>query len=263
MAMNGKQAVVIGGATGIGSGIVRALVARGAKVHLCDIDMAGAEALAADLPAGTVALHQVNVTDPASLAAAEAAARAGGAIDFVFVNAGAIVVKPLLDTTIAEWKWLFDINIFGTVMAIQAFLPGLLAQDSRSRLIITSSSAAINASPFPGLTAYAASKSAQLGLCAGLFPELEGTNVDLSVIFPGPVSSSIVAKSEVARSGSIRFTGEARGEPGAILPPLAGERIVAAVERGQRYIATHPSKATRGHETRALQDEIMEQFFED
>ena len=143
MEFEGQSAVVIGGATGIGSGICRAVAARGARVHLCDIDLEGAEKLAADVGEGRIAVHPADVTRVETLIAAEAAIRADGPISLVFVNAGAIALKPILESTPADWQWLFEINLFGTVKAIQAFLPGLLTQEVRSRLVVNSSVAAL------------------------------------------------------------------------------------------------------------------------
>ena len=258
MEFEGQSAVVIGGATGIGSGICRALAARGARVHLCDIDPEGAEKLAADVGEGRIAVHPCDVTRVESLIAAEAAIRADGPVSLVFVNAGAIALKPILESTPADWQWLFEINLFGTVKAIQAFLPGLLAQEVRSRLVVTSSVAALRTPPMSGQTMYMASKTAQLGLCNGLRTELEGTKVDLSVIFPGAVRSAIRAKSETRRPGTIQITPPANvSSTGYIEPEVAGERIIQEVIAGQPFITTHPGE---GQLVRAMQDRIMRAF---
>jgi NAD(P)-dependent dehydrogenase (short-subunit alcohol dehydrogenase family) len=260
MELEGQIAVVIGGATGIGSGLCRALAARGARVHLCDIDLEGAEKLVADVGDGRIAVHPCDVTHVESLVAAEVAIRVEGPVSFVFVNAGAIALKPILESTAEDWRWLFEINLFGTVKAIQAFLPGLLAQEVRSRLVVTSSIAALRTPEMPGQTMYMASKTAQLGLCNGLRTELEGTKVDLSVVFPGAVRTAIRAKSESRRPGTIRITPPANvSSTGYIEPEVAGERIVRAVIAGQPFITTHPGE---GKLVRAMQDRIMGAFEE-
>lgn len=258
MIISGRNAVVIGGATGIGSGICRALVARGARVHLCDIDAEGAEALAGELGTDHVTVHRCDVTDPASLAAARETIAAAGDIALVFVNAGAIVMKPLVDAAPADWAWLLGINVIGTANAVQAFLPGLLAQEDRSRLVVTSSVAALRAPRVEGQTLYMASKAAQLGLCNGLRAELEGTNVDLSVLFPGAVISRLRAKSEELRPGSLQVAMAPPGSrPGYLEPAEAGERILRGIERGQDFITTHPDERDK---VRAFQDAVIAAF---
>ena len=90
MNVEGLRAVVIGGSTGIGSGICRVLAHRGAKVALCDIDLEGANTVSRECQAGVVTTHYCDITSLDSLAATEASIRAGGDIDLLFVNAGAI-----------------------------------------------------------------------------------------------------------------------------------------------------------------------------
>ena len=130
-----KRAVVVGGATGIGSGICRVLAARGYRVDLCDIDEEGAHALTTELSEADIAFHRVDVTDSATIMAAERAIRADGQpCDLLFANAGAITLKPFIDATDDDWSWLFSINFFGCVKTIRSFLPGLLTQQSPSRI---------------------------------------------------------------------------------------------------------------------------------
>jgi len=90
MNVEGLRAVVIGGSTGIGSGIGRVLAHRGARVALCDIDLEGADTVSRECQAGVVTTHYCDITSLDSLAAAEASIRAGGDIDLLFVIAGAI-----------------------------------------------------------------------------------------------------------------------------------------------------------------------------
>lgn len=259
MNRKGQRAVVIGGATGIGAGICRALAQRGAHVHLCDIDEEGAATLAGELGAGAVSVHRCDVTDPENLAETETAIRRQGEpISLLFVNAGAIALRPLVETTPADWQWLFNINVFGTANAIRAFLPGMLAQPERSRIAVTSSVASLRTPPMPGQTMYMASKAAQLGLCNGLRTELDGTGVDLSVIFPGAVRSSLRAKSEAERPGTIQVTVPSNvSSTGYIEPEEAGERILTAIDKGRPFITTHPGERDL---VRAMQDRILTAF---
>jgi len=255
-----KRAVVVGGATGIGSGICRVLAARGYRIELCDIDENGAKALAAELAGARIAVHRVDVSDETTIAAAEHAIRADGPpIDLLFANAGAITLKKFVETTDDDWNWLFSINLFGCVKTVRSFLPGLLAQDAPSRICVTSSVAALRTPPMRGQTMYMASKSAQLGFCNGLRAELEGTDVGLSVIVPGPVQSQLRNKSETTRPGSVKIdisAGLATG-PALMSPEQAAERIMDGVDLGRQYIATHPGDKRL---VRAMQDLVLEAF---
>lgn len=259
MATGGKLAVVIGGATGIGAGICHALARRGYRIALCDIDSEGALALSRQLPPGRIFVHEVDVTKPSSLDAANRAIRAGGAsIDLVFANAGSISLKPFLETDEADWKWLFSINLLGTVNTVKAFLPGLLAQSAQSRICVTSSVAALRTPAMVGQTMYMATKSAQLGFANGLRTELEGTKVALSVIFPGPVKTALRQKSEARRPGAVKVeVPTAAAGPGMISPEEAGERIVSGVEESRDFIGTHPGERAL---VREMQDRVIAAF---
>jgi NAD(P)-dependent dehydrogenase (short-subunit alcohol dehydrogenase family) len=255
-----KRAVVVGGATGIGSGICRVLAARGYRVDLCDIDEEGAHALTTELSEADIAFHRVDVTDAATIMAAERAIRADGQpCDLLFANAGAITLKPFIDATDDDWSWLFSINFFGCVKTIRSFLPGLLTQQSPSRICVTSSVAALRTPPMLGQTLYMASKSSQIGFCNGLRVELEGTNVGLSVIVPGPVQSKLRDKSEITRPGAVKIdisAGLSTG-PAFISPEDAAERIMEGVALGRPYIATHPGDKPL---VRAMQDLVLQAF---
>src|SRR5262249_10284570 len=139
MDIRGRNVVVIGGATGIGSGICQAVVRRGARVYLGDIDAEGAKELAAKFPAGAITPLHCDITSAESLARFEAEVHKAGPISLVFINAGAIILRPFLKSTIEDWEWQFNVNTFGVVRALHAFLPNLLSQEQRSRVVITSS----------------------------------------------------------------------------------------------------------------------------
>lgn len=245
----GKRAVIVGAATGIGAGITRAFAARGAAVELADIDLDGAGALAAELAGagGTAHVTRVDVAKADELVAFEAAIRSRpGAVDYLFANAGVICLKPFLDTTSADWQWLFDVNLFGCVNTIRAFLPGMLAQPGGSRIVVTSSINTLRTPPMGGQTVYMATKAAQVGLCRGLEYDLTGTNVGVSVLYPGSVATKIKEKSVENRPDAIGMTVPDGVHRGARLTPdEAGIMIVDQTTRGRRHILTHPGERDR------------------
>ena len=259
MNADGNLAVVVGGATGIGSGICRAAVNRGYRVALGDIDEANSSRLVEELGSTNVFYHPVDVTDMPSLAEMEARVRLGTSqIDLLFVNAGIISLKRFLSATDEDWDWVYAVNLFGTVKTLRAFLPNMLAQSSRSRICVTSSLAALRTPPMEGQTMYMSSKAAQLALVSGLRNELEGSNVDLSIIIPSAVESALLSKSESKRAGAMDGTirmSDSFAHP--MSPSMAGENIMAGVQQGRQFIFTHPGQ---GAEVRAFQQELMKRY---
>lgn len=247
--MQGRHAVVVGGASGIGAGLCRALTLHGASVDLLDRDVDGGRAVAAALSADGADIHAqfADIVDPESLDRAQAeTVRRRGRVDLLFANAGALIIKPFLESSSDDWRWLFEINLLGTVNTVRAFLPGLLAQGGASRIAVTSSISMLRSANFVGQTMYVASKAAQHGFLAALEGELKGSGVALSTIFPGPVATHLKARSESLRGGAIAAT----GVPGSATADMisgdeAGRIIVDGVARGLRYITTHPREAAK------------------
>jgi len=246
--LTGQSAVVVGGASGIGAGVVRALVARGAGVDIADRDFDGAQLLAESLNAAGagVTAARVDITDSDGLEAFARNVRARrGDIGLLFANAGALSLKPFAKATARDWHWLLDINVVGTANTIRAFLPGLLGQASTSRIAITSSISVLRSPNMTGQSLYVASKAAQFGMCTALEAELADTNVTLSIIFPGPVKTSLGPKSIAARPESIELSVPVGAVHGMISGEEAGERIVLEVLAGRRFITTHPGEKAR------------------
>lgn len=187
--LNGKVAVVTGGASGIGRALVDAFVAEGMQVVLADV-----EAPALDQATGALraAGHDVlgvvcDVTDPASVERlADEAYGAYGAVHVLCNNAG--VGPPsakVWETTPNDWRWTFGVNLFGVANGIIAFVPRMLASGEEGVVINTSSTDGPIA-PMPQASVYAASKSALTTLTECLAAQLEadGANVRAAVFYP-------------------------------------------------------------------------------
>src|SRR5205807_612431 len=127
-----KNAVVTGGARGIGLAIAQRLLDSGAKCSLWDIDpealRAAAKALAGQ---GRVHTYKVDVTQPESIqAAADETSRHFGSIDILVNNAGiAGVTKKSWECTPAEWQIVLQVNLFGVFLCSRAVLPKMLQQN--------------------------------------------------------------------------------------------------------------------------------------
>jgi len=120
--LDGKRALVTGGASGIGEETCRALAAAGAIVTIADLDRAGAERLAAQLPGASIAIFDI-----ADEAAVQAAVAAHDALDILVNNAGIGHVGGIEETAAADFERLFRVNVTGMFLVTRAALPQLLA----------------------------------------------------------------------------------------------------------------------------------------
>jgi 2-dehydro-3-deoxy-L-rhamnonate dehydrogenase (NAD+) len=160
-----RRALITGGASGLGAATAVRLRADGLEVVTADV-----------APGADVAL---DVTDPTAVAAA---ATAVGAVD-VLVNAAGIVGAnaPILDTTPDQWRRVFDVNVFGTVNMIRAFVPAMVER-GWGRVINVASMAGKDGNP--NLSIYSASKAAVIGLTKSTGKELARTGVLVNAIAP-------------------------------------------------------------------------------
>ncbi|MFI2609740.1 SDR family NAD(P)-dependent oxidoreductase [Kitasatospora sp. NPDC018619] len=226
---SGETAFVTGAASGIGLGIARALVARGARVTLVDLDGDKLAAAVAELGAaeGSVVAIELDVSvEDRWKDAADRAEAALGPVSILVNNAGVISAAPLVDTTFEDWRRHFRVNVDGQFLGTSVFLPRFLERGGRAHILNTASMGGLM--PVPGVGAYSASKFASVGLSLALREELRDTGVRVSVLCPGTVSTGMTA---------------AGGHPVGADPDRVGEQVVEAMEAGRFVIPTHPDFA--------------------
>jgi NAD(P)-dependent dehydrogenase (short-subunit alcohol dehydrogenase family) len=243
--LNGKVAVVTGGASGIGKGIATRLLAEGARVVIADIQRDALEAAAADL--GTDAV-QTDVSDPASVQALAAAVLdRHGAVHVVCNNAGIGPLAPVADLTLDDWRWMLGVNLWGVIHGIHTFLPILKANPEGGHIVNTASMAGLAGTPRLG--AYTAAKFGVVGLTEVLAAELaaDGSRVGVSVLCPGTVHTNIGTSSRnrperLPDAGFKDVDLELEDNPHGrwIYPDDAGAVVVRAIKRGDLYALTHP-----------------------
>lgn len=198
-----RVAVITGGASGVGRAIGAMLAGEGAKIILADIDQARLDATAAEIAAETgadVAGMTVDVTKPESVdALADAAFRRHGAVHLMFNNAGVGLgeaQKKMWELPVSDWRWGFDVNVFGVIHGIRSFVPRMLESGSEGVVVNTSSSNG-GLRSLPNTPIYAASKASVTSLSEVLYQQLlrEGGRVSAAVLFPGPhvVNTRILA----------------------------------------------------------------------
>jgi NAD(P)-dependent dehydrogenase (short-subunit alcohol dehydrogenase family) len=197
MRVQGKVFVVTGGGNGIGRQLVLALLARGARVSAIDIRQESLDETARLAGAGD-RLHTavVDITDRAAVdALPEKVIGAHGAVDGLINNAG--IIQPFVrlnDLELEDMERVINVNLWGTVNMVKAFLPHLL---KRPVAHIANTSSMGGFLPVPGQTIYGAAKAAVKLMTEGLYAELLDTNVGVSVVMPGAVATEITSNSGV------------------------------------------------------------------
>ncbi|MCZ8044734.1 MAG: SDR family NAD(P)-dependent oxidoreductase [Beijerinckiaceae bacterium] len=199
--LNGRKAIVTGGAHGIGRAIAARLVAEGCEVGIFDLDRAAAQATADALSAegGRVVAAAGDVSSREDVAAGIGALKAAlGPIDILVNNAGICKVGKLLETSEAEWKATFGINVDGLFHVTRQIAPGMV--ERRSGTIVNIASW-MGKSGVAAYGAYCASKFAVVSLTQSLALEIGEYGIRVNAIAPGLiVETRMRDESEIQRA---------------------------------------------------------------
>lgn len=225
MDISGKVFAVTGGGAGIGRAAVLELLRRGARVAAADLNEQGLEETAALAGAGErLTVHRLNIAErDAVLAFAEKVQDAHGSVDGLINVAG--IIQPFVHVKDLEFEVIervMDVNFWGTVNTVKAFLPRLLERPQASLVNVASMGAIL---PVPGQTAYGASKAAVRLLSEGLYAELQGTAVQVTEVFPGAIGTDIKKNSGLEDGSSSKDAASAK----TVSPEEAARQIVDAV----------------------------------
>ncbi len=197
-----KTAFVTGAASGIGLGLCKALLAKGAKVMMADIDAEGLDIAHAALNApDNTATVICDVADADSVkAAAKATIDSFGKVHLVFNNAGVSLAGRPGQIALEDWRWITDINLLGVVYGCETFIPLITSHGEGGHIINTASMAGHITSP--GMTPYFATKFAVVGYSEALFHELKSANIGVSCLCPTWVKSNIHNTSDKSPSAN-------------------------------------------------------------
>lgn len=197
--LEGKVAVITGGATGIGLAAAKRFVEEGAFVFIFGRRQDALDTALAALGPNARAV-QGSVSDPADLDRLYAAVKAErGTLDIVFANAGAGSMAALGKITAEHLDETFDTNVKGTIFTVQQALP---LMGKSSSIILTGSSAGTTGAP--GMTAYSASKAAVRNLARTWAEDLKGTGIRVNVLSPGATATEL-AKQALGEEGQKMF----------------------------------------------------------
>lgn len=183
--LEGKSALITGAARGIGKAFAQSYVAEGATVAIADINLAAAEAAAAEIGSGAYAVL-LDVTDQASIdrAMAEVEKRQGG-LDILINNAALFDLAPIVEITRASYDRLFQINVAGTLFMMQAAAKSMIARGKGGKIINMASQAGRRGEALVGV--YCATKAAVISLTQSAGLNLIAHKINVNAIAPGVV----------------------------------------------------------------------------
>ena len=240
----GKVAVITGGASGVGRAIAERLAREGMRLVLGDVEAPALESAVAALREGGAEAVGV-VTDVTRFESVEALAQAAvaafGRVHVLCNNAGVGAHEdvPIWELPLSDWRWTLDVNLWGIIHGVKAFLPGMLAHGEDGHVVNTSSGNG-GLIVIPSTPIYATSKAAVSTLTEALHYQLVGlgAKIKASVLYPGPhiVASSIFTAS---RNRLPRYTRETP----QVMPPMTLDAILQLAEAaGTRLKTTEPAE---------------------
>lgn len=272
--LTGRVVAVTGGARGIGRSTAQALLRQGMKVGIGDLDLAAAEATAAELGAGVEAF-ELDVTRRESVATfLDGVEEQLGPLDVLINNAGIMQLGSFLDEDDLTTQRQIDINVNGVLWGMKEALPRFLARGSGHVVNIASSAGKAG---FPGGATYCGTKHFVIGTSEAVRGELRETPIEISCVMPGIVNTELAAGLQQARGvknvnpedvadaivEALRFPRFDVFVPKSIGPinsvlgllPRSGREAFARALKADKVLAQADPAARRAYELRAANSE--------
>ncbi|HEX8959237.1 MAG TPA: SDR family NAD(P)-dependent oxidoreductase [Solirubrobacterales bacterium] len=183
MRLEGRKALVTGGASGIGAAIAARLAAEGAEVWIGDVDVAGAEKVAGEISGQALEL------DVTSLDSAQAAIEATGTLDILVNNAGTDEFGFFVYTSPEQWAKVMAVNLTGVFNCTHAALPGMQAADYGRIVSIASEAGRVGSK---GSAVYSATKGGVIAFMKAIAREGARYGVTANSIAPGPIETPLL-----------------------------------------------------------------------
>jgi NAD(P)-dependent dehydrogenase (short-subunit alcohol dehydrogenase family) len=235
MELDGAVCVVTGGGNGIGAALARRFAAEGAAgVVVADLDVAGAEAVAASLPAGRGFAVPGDVTDEAHRVDIIRHAVDHGGVDVLVNNAGR-GVSTGIETDLADWQRVWEVNVLAHVLAARAVLPAMLER-GRGHLLNTASAAGllVNLGDAP----YTATKHAAVGFAEWLSVTYRHRGIGVSCLCPMGVDTDLLRRATEGVAGAV-----VTGAGDVLSPEEVAGHVVEALAAERFLVLPHPEVA--------------------
>jgi NAD(P)-dependent dehydrogenase (short-subunit alcohol dehydrogenase family) len=265
-----RIAVVTGAASGIGRALAQRFAAEGMKVVMADVEAhalsAAVEELRHKAPAVLGVRVDVSSPDDMERLARETYAAFGGA-HVLCNNAGVAVIGAVHEHSLADWQWLINVNLWGVIHGVRAFVPRMLAGGHDAHIVNTASMAGLTTAPF--MSVYDVTKHAVVALSESMYKEflVTGAAIGVSVVCPGLINTNIMRSS---RNRPPNLTEEGKHGPmsqafGQNLedrlatgypPSQVADEVVQGIREGRFYIVPAQPEVKAGAALRA--QDIME-----
>src|SRR5215475_7914710 len=255
-----RVAVVTGAASGIGLALVERFAAEGMKVVMADIEKTALANAADGLRriGATVWPTEVDVARPEHVErlAAETFKKFGAA-HVLCNNAGVAVLGAVHEHTLADWQWVLNVNLWGVIHGVRAFVPRMLAGGDEGHIVNTASMAGLTTAPF--MSVYDVTKHAVVALSESMYKEfaVTGAPIGVSVVCPGLINTNIMQSgrnrpeslAEVGKQGPMaQAFGQALAERLATgYPPseVANQVVLGVLENRFYVVPAQPEVMSR------------------
>lgn len=249
--LSGGWALVTGAADGIGLALAQSFAEAGANVVLVDIRpdaLVEASAKLADKPV-EIRTETADVGDrEAMVALAEKLAGGGIVPRMLWINAGVGAAAKISDGKESAIRWVYDVNLFGTIWTAQAFIPHMIQADRPAHIGVTASSATLVPvdGPFP---LYAASKYATAAVGEALLSEMREHDIGVTILCPGLLNTGIwnSGRARPERFGGARELDDRVGEMWrqAMTPEIVATPVRETIEAGGGWCVVQTEGDTR------------------
>jgi NAD(P)-dependent dehydrogenase (short-subunit alcohol dehydrogenase family) len=263
--LDGRVAVVTGAASGIGLALCERFAAEGMKVVMADIEagpLAAAEATVRRVAPGVLA-SRVDVANPEDVKRlARETYDAFGAAHVVCNNAGVAVLGAAHEHTLADWQWVINVNLWGVIHGVRAFLPRMLAGGDEGHIVNTASMAGLTTAPY--MSVYDVTKHGVVALSEAMYKEAQvtGSPIGVSVVCPGLIDTNIMRSSRnrpegLADAGKAGPMAQAFGQnlserlTTGYPPSEVASQVLDGIREGRFYIVPAQPEVKAGIAVRA------------